>query len=90
VRERLGLGRRLDELEDALGGKPVCRCGLTEHAAPGSRSITAASPDDYPDLDPPEGGRWGRVIYEPCPDCGLERLVYVTYMFGEPASPDRH
>jgi hypothetical protein len=64
--------------------------GLAKHEAPGSRSITAASPDDYPDLAPPEKGAWGRVIYEPCPACGLERLVYVTHMLGEPASPDRH
>jgi hypothetical protein len=75
VRERLGLGRRLDHLEDKLGGKGRCGC------------IVVRSPDEFPaDYVFPDMDRamFGRVVYEPCPDCGvdLERLVYVTYWLG--------
>jgi len=32
-------------------------------------------------VDAPSGEQWGRVVREPCPDCGHERLVYMTALF---------
>jgi hypothetical protein len=74
-RDRASLHRRLDRLELAI--KPAkCRCR-------GGQWIVK-HPDEFPDdYTWPEAGTpmWGRVIYEACPDCGLERMVYVTKLF---------
>lgn len=76
------LARRMDEVEATLGGEPRCRCGLPSTAPLWARAIALKSPDDFPATTCSRtwAGRWfGRIVYEPCPDCGRERLVYVTH-----------
>ena len=80
LRTRFDVGRRLSELEGTFGGLEKCRCRVRDSAPLWAQSIVSASPDDYPDLDTSDGPQWGRVVCEPCPDCGRERLVYVTRM----------
>jgi hypothetical protein len=65
VRERLGLGRRLDQLEGAFGAELKCRCRVGAEAGPRSQTIILRD----------RGGDDS----EPCPDCGGQRVVVVMH-----------
>jgi hypothetical protein len=73
IRARSDVARRLDPLEDRLGGRGRCGC------------IELKSADDFPadQLDPESGKQFHRFLWEPCPvHSGCERRAWYTYIAG--------